>query len=231
MTMLVIIRRSDDYFLCIYLNCMIYCLFRNRALQVGIRAMSVLSGPKLGEISCLYATCTEVLSVLVCCFVLLGGFEPSGGVAGCFRFVWFGKGGILVVEAQLVVVVLRFMLILSYMMFASFKESGEKGVGDLPVVQEFPEVFPDDIIDLPPEREVEFAIDLVPGTSPISIAPYRMSASELGELKKQLEESYFDQHMLIYFDQPCYFFVYKYVVLFFKWLIRCMHLLLNGLCH
>jgi len=45
------------------------------------------------------------------------------------------------------------------MMFASLKESSEKGVGDLPVVQVFLEVFPDDIIDLPPEREVEFAID------------------------------------------------------------------------
>ena len=58
----------------------------------------------------------------------------------------------------------------------------------MPVVQEFPEVFPDDITELPPKREVEFAIDLVPGTSRISIVPYRMSASELGELKKQLEE-------------------------------------------
>jgi len=47
-----------------------------------------------------------------------------------------------------------------FMMFASLKESNEKGVGDLPVVQEFPEVFPDDITDLPLEREVEFAIDL-----------------------------------------------------------------------
>jgi len=72
-----------------------------------------------------------------------------------------------------------------FMMVASLKESGEKGVGDLLVLQEFPEVFPDNIIDLPPEREVEFAIDLVPGKSPVSIAPYRMSASELGELKKQ----------------------------------------------
>jgi hypothetical protein len=76
-----------------------------------------------------------------------------------------------------------------FMMFASLKESGEKWVGDLPVVQEFPEVFSDDITELPPEREVEFAIDLVPGTSPISILPYWMSASELGELKKQLEEA------------------------------------------
>jgi len=75
-----------------------------------------------------------------------------------------------------------------FLIFASLKESSEKGVGDLSVVQEFPEVFLDDITDLPPEREVEFANDLVPGTSPISIAPYQMSASELGELKKQLEE-------------------------------------------
>ena len=59
-----------------------------------------------------------------------------------------------------------------FMMFASLKESSEKGVGDLLVVQEFPEVFPDDIIDLSPESEVEFAIDLEPGTSPISIALY-----------------------------------------------------------
>jgi len=73
-------------------------------------------------------------------------------------------------------------------MFASLEESSEKGIGNLSVVQKFPDVFPDDITELPPEREVKFAIDLVPGTSPISIVPYRMSASELGELKKQLEE-------------------------------------------
>jgi len=58
----------------------------------------------------------------------------------------------------------------------------------LPVVNELPEVFPNEIPDVPPEREVEFSIDLVPGTKPVSMAPYRMSASELAELKKQLEE-------------------------------------------
>ncbi|MCI84522.1 cellular nucleic acid-binding protein, partial [Trifolium medium] len=57
-------------------------------------------------------------------------------------------------------------------------------VGALPVVCEFPDVFPDDISDLPPEREVEFAIDVVPDTSPISMAPYRMSAAELEKLKE-----------------------------------------------
>ncbi|MCI87091.1 cellular nucleic acid-binding protein, partial [Trifolium medium] len=57
-----------------------------------------------------------------------------------------------------------------------------------PVVREFVDVFPEDILDLPPEREVEFSIDIVPGTSPVSMAPYRMSASELEKVKEQLEE-------------------------------------------
>ncbi|MCI60226.1 RNA-directed DNA polymerase (Reverse transcriptase), partial [Trifolium medium] len=59
---------------------------------------------------------------------------------------------------------------------------------ELPIVCEFSDVFPEDVSDVPPKREVEFTIDLVPGTSSISMAPYRMSASELNELKKQLEE-------------------------------------------
>lgn len=58
----------------------------------------------------------------------------------------------------------------------------------IPVVDEFIDVFPDDIVVLPPEREIEFSIDLVPGTGPISRAPYRMSPLELKELKSQLEE-------------------------------------------
>jgi hypothetical protein len=73
-------------------------------------------------------------------------------------------------------------------MFASLKLEGEVRINELPIVQEFSDVFPEDVSDVPPEREVEFTIDLVPGTSPVSMAPYRMSASELGELKKQLEE-------------------------------------------
>src|SRR5262245_14562445 len=56
------------------------------------------------------------------------------------------------------------------------------------VVNEFPEVFLDDLSGLPPEREVEFGIDLVPGTEPISIPPYRLAPAELKELRKQLED-------------------------------------------
>ena len=54
---------------------------------------------------------------------------------------------------------------------------------DIPVVCKFPEVFPQELPGLPPDREVEFVIELVPGTEPISKAPYRMSLSELKELK------------------------------------------------
>ena len=59
---------------------------------------------------------------------------------------------------------------------------------DIPIVKEFPDVFLDDISGLPPEREVEFTIDLILGTEPIYIPPYRMAPAELRELKAQLEE-------------------------------------------
>ncbi|KAA3473602.1 DNA/RNA polymerases superfamily protein [Gossypium australe] len=56
-------------------------------------------------------------------------------------------------------------------------------------VCEFPDVFPEELPGLPPIREVEFAIELVPETSSISIAPYKMVSTELKELKAQLQES------------------------------------------
>ena len=53
----------------------------------------------------------------------------------------------------------------------------------IPVVREFLDLFPTELPGLPPEREVEFSIELLPGTSPISRAPYRMAPTELRELK------------------------------------------------
>jgi len=89
----VIIRRSDDYFLCIYLNCMIYCLIRNRALQVGIRAMSVLSGPKPDELPVVFEWYVE-LTFDACCVVLLVVFpvvcDMYGSTVGtCFGLPFF----------------------------------------------------------------------------------------------------------------------------------------------
>ncbi|CAN1137140.1 Transposon Ty3-G Gag-Pol polyprotein [Linum perenne] len=59
---------------------------------------------------------------------------------------------------------------------------------DVPLAREFPEVFLEEFPGLPPLREVEFDIEVVPGTSPISIPPYRMAPVELKELKEQLQE-------------------------------------------
>jgi hypothetical protein len=56
------------------------------------------------------------------------------------------------------------------------------------VVRDFPDVFPEELPWISPDREVEFVIDLLPGTAPISKRPYRMSVEELKELKKLLIE-------------------------------------------
>jgi len=58
----------------------------------------------------------------------------------------------------------------------------------IPVVQDFGDVFPEEVPGLPPSREVEFSIDRVPGTGLVSMAPYRMAPAELVELKKQIED-------------------------------------------
>ncbi|KAH0641960.1 hypothetical protein KY290_033563 [Solanum tuberosum] len=58
----------------------------------------------------------------------------------------------------------------------------------IPVVNEFPDVFPEDLPGLPPEGEVEFGIDVIQDTQPISIPPYRMAPAELRELKEQLKD-------------------------------------------
>ena len=50
---------------------------------------------------------------------------------------------------------------------------------DIPIVKEFPDVFPGDLLGLPPDRAIEFVIELVPGTEPISIPLYRMASAEL----------------------------------------------------
>ncbi|XP_017406240.1 uncharacterized protein LOC108319577 [Vigna angularis] len=68
------------------------------------------------------------------------------------------------------------------------RSSQNESNGGRSVIEEFPEVFPDEIPGMPPIREVEFTIDLVTTAAPISVQPYRMSPAELVELKKQIEE-------------------------------------------
>jgi hypothetical protein len=66
------------------------------------------------------------------------------------------------------------------------------------VICEYLDVFPEELPGMPPDRDVEFVIDLLPGTAPISKRPYRMSSTQLLELKKQIKE-FFEKG----FIHPC----------------------------
>ncbi|GJX22011.1 putative reverse transcriptase domain-containing protein [Tanacetum coccineum] len=67
-------------------------------------------------------------------------------------------------------------------------KSEEKRLEDVPIVRDFPDVFPEDLSGIPPARQVEFQIDLVPGVAPVARAPYRLAPSEMKELAEQLQE-------------------------------------------
>jgi len=68
------------------------------------------------------------------------------------------------------------------------KMSTAEQISRIQVVDEYADVFPDEIPELPPSRDVDFSIDLIPGAGPVSMAPYRMAPAELAELKKQIED-------------------------------------------
>ena len=68
-------------------------------------------------------------------------------------------------------------------MYIISTEPEKKKLEDVPIVCEYPEVFPEDLPGLPPPRQVEFKINLVPGAAPIARSPYRLAPSEMKELK------------------------------------------------
>nr|GEZ69584.1 putative reverse transcriptase domain-containing protein [Tanacetum cinerariifolium] len=68
------------------------------------------------------------------------------------------------------------------------KKSDEKRLEDIPIVKEFMEVFLEDLLGLPPVRQVEFQIELIIGATPVARAPYRLALSEMQELSDQLQE-------------------------------------------
>ncbi|GJV35475.1 putative reverse transcriptase domain-containing protein [Tanacetum coccineum] len=67
-------------------------------------------------------------------------------------------------------------------------KANEKNQEEIVVVRDFPEVFPDDLSGLPPIREIEFRIELIPRATPVAKSPYRLAPSELEELSGQLKE-------------------------------------------
>ncbi|XP_074331306.1 uncharacterized protein LOC141668329 [Apium graveolens] len=76
----------------------------------------------------------------------------------------------------------------SFLAYVVENEGIKNKIEDTPIVREFLDVFLEELPNLPPEREVEFGIELIPNAQPVSKAPYRMAPTELGELKLQLQE-------------------------------------------
>ncbi|GJY24196.1 putative reverse transcriptase domain-containing protein [Tanacetum coccineum] len=74
-------------------------------------------------------------------------------------------------------------------------KSEKKRLEDVPIVRDFSNVFPEDLPGLPPTRQVEFQIDLIPGAAPVARAPYRLAPSEMKELSEQLKEL-FDKNFI-----------------------------------
>ena len=76
----------------------------------------------------------------------------------------------------------------AYLAYVIDTKKAHPSLSDIPKVSDYPDVFPKEFPGLPPQREIEFAIDVVSGATPASITPYRMALVELKELKLQLQE-------------------------------------------
>jgi len=76
----------------------------------------------------------------------------------------------------------------AYLEYISVTDSKNSSIKDIRTVSDFPDFFPEELLRLPPTCEVEFGIELIPGTAPVSIAPYRMALKEMTELKAQIQE-------------------------------------------
>ncbi|XP_016667505.1 uncharacterized protein [Gossypium hirsutum] len=98
----------------------------------------------------------------------------------------------------------------AYLAYISVSDSVDSSVKDIRTVKDFPDVFPEELPGLPPSREVEFFIELIPGTAPVSIALCRMAPKELAKLKAQIRElldrgfirpsPYLDQFVVVFID-------------------------------
>ncbi|XP_076904506.1 uncharacterized protein LOC143559979 [Bidens hawaiensis] len=75
-----------------------------------------------------------------------------------------------------------------YLAIVTTKNHDEKRIENIPVVHDYSDAFPDELPRLPPTRQVEFRIDLIPIATPIAKAPYRLALSEMKELSNQLQE-------------------------------------------
>ncbi|XP_016185680.1 uncharacterized protein LOC107627352 [Arachis ipaensis] len=140
----------------------------------------------------------DIIYLLMVGLEMILGFDwisKNWVLLDCFqRLIWFmpeGEGGVVVAEGYY----LNSILVncsgeecQAYILLAANALGDEQRLDQIPVVRDFPKVFPEDILEFLPQKEIEFVIDLVSGAGPVSIVPYQMAPIELAELKTQLEK-------------------------------------------
>jgi hypothetical protein len=82
----------------------------------------------------------------------------------------------------------EFVIVVQSDQASTLNQMKVKALEEIRVVQEYPDVFPEELLGIPPDRDIEFLTELLRGTPPISKRPYRMPVNELVELKKQIAE-------------------------------------------
>ncbi|GJV53827.1 putative reverse transcriptase domain-containing protein [Tanacetum coccineum] len=112
---------------------------------------------------------------------------------GCFDVIigmdWLAKyHAMIVCDEKLVRVPFGDEILIFHGDGSNNDKSKEERLEDVPIVQDFPEVFLEDLPSIPPTRQVEFQIDLMPGAAPVARAPYQLALSEMKELSDQLKE-------------------------------------------
>jgi hypothetical protein len=130
-------------------------------------------------------------------FRFWGGFQAdpivldSSGIDVVLGMGWLGKfkGEIRYATKSVLLTSLdgeqiEFVAALPSVEGCSVNQMNGESLEDIKVVCDYPDVFPDELSGMPPDREVEFVIDLLPSTAPIFKRPYRMSSDQLLELKK-----------------------------------------------
>ncbi|GKB90511.1 putative nucleotidyltransferase, ribonuclease H [Tanacetum coccineum] len=111
--------------------------------------------------------------------IVLGAFDIVIGMD------WLDKYNANILCSQKLVWVVNPQAYMAHVIDTNFEKKSAK---DVPVVNEFLDVFLEDLSGIPPERQVEFRIDLIPGATPIAKTPYRLAPSEMKELMSQLQE-------------------------------------------
>ncbi|XP_024029596.1 uncharacterized protein LOC112094005 [Morus notabilis] len=139
--------------------------------------------------------CVEVTSICRSCVIMIGSEKlkadliilPMNQFNVVLGMDWLSRYGAIVDCHHM-----RVTLTTGSSTTVTYQGEGESGIGGenvkVPVVDEYTDVFPDELHGLPPDREIEFYIDLLPETTLISIAPYRMAPAKMKELREQLGE-------------------------------------------